>query len=90
MFFVWGPIWFVVGFLVVGWLIALVNHSGEARAPRCPYCKGIVNQGAVKCVHCGSNLWITPQKATPVRGTLVGGWGEMEDQNGQGKQSSLR
>lgn len=92
MVFVWGSVPFVVGFLIVWWLIAVINHSIEVRAPKCPYCRGTVNKRAVKCVHCGSDLIAGPPKPPEIRGTLTGGWGEMEgrDEKGVGRPPMLR
>lgn len=45
----------LMGFLLgpIGWLIvALLPKIGA----KCPSCLGVVNDGATKCVHCGSSL----------------------------------
>lgn len=42
----------VIGALLgpIGWLLILCSKDLRAR---CPDCKGVIHQGAVKCCHCG-------------------------------------
>ena len=61
---VWGPLWFV-GLCLGIWFI--LHCIGEATSRRCPACKGVVATGAVKCMHCASDLPPAFVKAQAVR-----------------------
>lgn len=52
---------FVLGALVgpIGWLLIAFGPD-ETPGTLCPACKGKVPDGAVKCMHCGSDV---PQQA---------------------------
>jgi hypothetical protein len=60
MFIVWGPVSFVV-ICLVAWFV--LSSLAVATAPKCPYCKGIVNRGASMCVNCGSDIPVVAPSA---------------------------
>lgn len=46
---------FVFGFFLgpIGWLVIAVSPDNR---PKCPYCKGAIVPGAIKCKNCGSTI----------------------------------
>jgi ribosomal protein L40E len=61
---------FMFGFLLgpAGWLLVAF---GAGENPVCPYCKGQVFPGAVKCKNCGSDL--PARRPSPPRGQQAAG-----------------
>lgn len=62
----------VFGLLIgpFGWLLIAI---GPNEKPACPFCKGTIIEGAVKCKNCGSDLVATQSASEPPRLKLAPG-----------------
>jgi hypothetical protein len=59
-FFVWGPWWFVLGFLAVFFFAALIRTLAAGPQKECPDCKSTIPANAIKCMHCATTMWPEP------------------------------
>ena len=49
----------------LGWIAIFISKDERLK---CPDCKGAVPDGARKCMHCGSSLWVPAQRGSSTEG----------------------